>query len=462
MKNSALDVSPWNLSVPLVLLAACGRTLPLPPAGSDTDATTTEDPSDPTNDPTVPGECQNSEDCPSGYYCYQNQCLGYSSDDDYCGDYCCYDKCCYGGCYYYECYSDDECGPDGLCEDYMCVDKPGPAECQSPVAFTDPVPITSHSGNVSLAFVETANGPWRELVIADSTQVVVHNDAGTTVVAELPSLSIDVGDLDGDGDQDLVVLSTSFLHSFLYDAAQGIFVPGPESPLFGKESGVVTLADFDGNTTKDAFVTTSDGTGWFEGLGDGGFNPIVVGVATGICGLIAVPSASLEGADDVMFGNSAQAYYAIANPQGFFVENSLGGEGGLGSSCPLATGDFDADGLPDAVMLSRSRIGVLSSWAGVAGFPRAQTWMTATHDVVAVADLDVDGADDVVLAGESVNATLRFGTGGREPDALGCYATIPLGFDPQVLVVGDHNGDGRHDLVGADDDTVWVANGVSG
>lgn len=461
MNTPKLDTRPWNLGLPLVLLAACGRTLPLPSEESESD---TDDPSTVTIDPTEqpettvdPDECQEEDDCPPGLYCgYNNQCVEYY---DYCSDGgCCYDECCYDGCHYYECYSDYECAEGYVCNYNSC--EPGdnqPTYCtESPIGFLEPQLILEYSGEINLAFVD-APGTGHELAIATGSIVQVVGSGATTVLAEdLEAEGLGVGDLEGDGDEDIIVLTPSGLFTFLADPDAG-FVAGPMSPALGS-NGSLAIADFDGNGAVDAFVRTPSGTSWYVGAGDGSFTG-GDDVAPETCGFTVTPNPQSATIDDIFYGEGGQAWYAPGT-DGEFTSYSIGGKFS-GDACPIDAGDFDADGMTDVAVLDASGSGGVTTWWAIGAEQLYATWSPPSYNTAAaMVDLDLDGRDDLALAGSTSDITVRFGSSDFDASGqpLGCYVVIPIGFLPQTVVFGDFDGDGDRDLVGADGEYVFVAN----
>jgi hypothetical protein len=459
--STKIDTRPWNLGLPagLLLAAACGRTLPLLPSEeSDTD---TDDPSatltDPTENPdtTEPDECRNTEDCPPGSYCGPGgQCY---DDYDYCDTdgYCCWDGCCDGGCHYYECYEDFECADGYECNYYECVPAAiTPGYCDDiPIAFADPQGILEYEGAISLAFVD-GNGTGDDIAIATSTGVTVVGVGGTQSVSDLVADGIAAGDIDGDGDDDLVVLSGENLHTFLGDPLGFVVGPTSATPSYG--AARLTLADFDGNGALDVFIGAQDGTYRYLGVGGGVFVG-GEGIAGPTCGFAAVANPQ-SGTDDLVYGESGQAWYLAGHPEGASIPFSVGGKL-QGDSCPIGAGDFDADGTIDAAVLDATGSGGVTSWREVPAISFPGNWSPPSYSsTLATADMDLDGRDDIVLAG-ATDMTVRFGSSTLDASGqpLGCYVVVWLGFSPQQVVIGDFDGNGRRDIVGADGSAVWLA-----
>jgi hypothetical protein len=458
-----IDVRPWNLGVPLVLLAACGRTLIIPEEASETGDDPT-DTSEPTTDtgtipppPEVGGECRYDDECPSGWSCRYGVC---EYDGYYCDDGCCYD-----GCWYYECYDDAQCGDGYECVNYYCQPRPmvEPQQCYDPpIAFGEALPIVGFSGQVSLAFVD-APGGGEELVVGDALGLAKFGPSGLSMIDAIPVSALGTGDVDADGDEDIVFadeesIEGSTLHVMLRDG-EG-FVPGAVVELPGYDAEEIAVVDIDGSATPDVFVATDDGTIWIEGLGMGVLAPplsLFTGESCGLSALSLPPRASFHPLL-VSVSGTPQIVYSP------FEYGPLPTETVHSTSCIGRSGDVDADVWGDYVMLERTSPPQLTTWWGVELYNFPVAWpMPVPASALALGDLDGDGRTDVVTTDPVGPTMIRFGGPGRTADGsydpLGCYTLVDLGFAPFVVTLGDLDGDGRLDVVGADRGQVWLSPG---
>ena len=161
---------------------------------------------------------------------------------------------------------------------------------------------------------------------------------------------------------------------------------------------------------------------------------------------------------------------SVANPSGTLATAPASPFAVGAAPQSIAAGDFNGDGNPDVVTANSvdNTVTVLLG-DGASGFTAAagSPFAVGPHpQSVAVADFNRDGNLDVVTAnsvGSTVSVLLGNGAGGFTAAAGSPFA---VGTNPQSVAVADFNGDGKPDIVtannGANDVTVLLGDGTGG
>ncbi len=244
------------------------------------------------------------------------------------------------------------------------------------------------------------------------------------------------GDFNGDGLPDLALLDYGNLTNnsaliILLATKNGALVPSPGNPIsVATYNGInytsLVVADFNRDGNLDIATANIYGLDVWLGNGNGGFAP------------------------------------APASP----IDTT--GLGLLGASV-LGVGDFNRDGRPDLLVVSgtqASDVAILLG-NGDGSFTMAQgipITIGAAGNSLTVADFNQDGNLDVALTSvlnNQVIVLLGDGTGRLQSDLKGPFLT---GFLPLSIVHGDFNGDGKVDLVVANETslTVLLGDGTGG
>ena len=315
--------------------------------------------------------------------------------------------------------------------------------------------------------------------------------------------SVAVGDLNNDGNLDLVVANlcqanncsqeNSGYVSVLLGNGDGTFQPAQEYATGGFGASSVAIADFNGDGNPDVVVANQCSTTTCK---SGGSVSILLGNGNGTLQAaqtyssggdtalsIAIADFNKDGNLDLAVANQCQdstcqngaVSVLLGNGNGTFqAAQSFASAGYLTNS--LAVGDFNGDGNPDLVLASQCQdsscqaggVSVLLG-SGNGKFQTAQTYSSAGYqaDSVAVTDLDGDGKPDLVVSNLCQNPTdcnngvVSSLLGRGDGTFHGAHAYSSGGQNAYSVVAGFFSGDGNTDVVVANGDgtDVLLGNG---
>ena len=282
-----------------------------------------------------------------------------------------------------------------------------------------------------------------------------------TTITSVPTTPV-ATDLNHDGHLDLVMtVSSGAAMTVLLGDGNGDFTgpayygPAPESS--GLWSSSLAVADLDGDTNPDVAMTFVNANVLyvFAADGEGGFPaaPTVVPLS---------PFHTETYADIVArdFNGDGKSDLAIAGGGGviFFSGDGVGGYGTPVASptmetLSLTSADFDGDGVPDLATHGHLN-GNLFLWHGTGDghfTPGLELYVHPARDPGLVSgDLNGDGRPDLVVSGHSNPIIVFLATG---PMQFGAGVTYRAGFGESsgTLAIADLDQDGRQDVMVGDD-----------
>ena len=269
--------------------------------------------------------------------------------------------------------------------------------------------------------------------------------------------SIAVGDLDADGDLDLVSAHRDQILVFT-GAGDGTFA-APVATLVARTTSFVTIADFTGDGLPDVLAsnTTEDQILLAENLGDGTLaEPIVHPVGDNP---VWVAAADLDGdgrVDLVTTNRSSDDLTLLFHEEAasFSAPATLA----LGKDKPsqVVPVDLDGDERPELVVRYPAGVSVFRNLDGrTFGSPTALRAPVRSLSALVAADLDGDGDSDLALGSELIDELAILVNDGE--GRLGVSSPITTDIVPELVDVGDLDGDGDLEIAAFGDDAAHVA-----
>jgi hypothetical protein len=267
------------------------------------------------------------------------------------------------------------------------------------------------------------------------------------------SANVSMGDLDGDGDLDLVLAKgrhTPLLDRVLLNDGKGRFVASDLGPKADR-TYTAALADVDGDGDLDVLtsndrpdrklVFTNNGKGQFTSAG-------TWGVPEWSTRNAAVADLNGDRRIDVIAANRPGPSFVCLNEGGGrFASNCIAIP--AQSATSIVPADFDADGFIDLAVPSRdggqSHIYFND---GKAGFARTAPFgpADAAARVGAAADFNGDGSVDLVVGDEAAASMVVYFNNGRGQLTAG-FRIADKAMTPYAIAAGDLNNDRSPDIV---------------
>ena len=270
--------------------------------------------------------------------------------------------------------------------------------------------------------------------------------------SELANIShgVVLGDLDGDGDLDLVCANGYFegQSNTLYENVDGSLSSSPSwSSGPANTTASVALGDLDGDGDLDLVCGNVGSNTLYENV-DGSLSPVPIWSSgpENETGSVALGDMDGDGDLDLVCGNWGQSNTLYENVSGSFSPTPSWSSGLASDTYCLALGDVDGDGDPD-LACGNTQSNTLYENVDSSLSP-APIWSSSQANdtrCVAWGDMDGDGDLDLVCGNDGQSNTIYENVSGsfsQEP-----RWTFGLNNSTRSVALGDMDGDGDLDVV---------------
>lgn len=316
---------------------------------------------------------------------------------------------------------------------------------------------------------------------------IFQNGGGTTftqvnvspAAAGLLDSSVAFGDMDGDGDLDVLATGTDSagtrrIRIYRNDGANVFtLLPDVDALAAGANRSDNAFGDYDNDGDLDILFCGADGGGnrlrVYKNLGNGSFDPTQIELANGVDrGDVAWGDYDNDGDLDIVYsgrtgGGAGSGIFRLYRNDGnavFTSFNVFGAGTGL-SLGDVKWGDFDADGDLDILVSGTDQAGAFQTRAYRNGGAPAYTFTQVeipgagagfNNSALAWGDVNNDGYLDAVMAGSNGNLEIRVstynaGTGAFTAPTSNVESAVNLGVQNGGLALGDFDGDTDLDIL---------------
>lgn len=271
--------------------------------------------------------------------------------------------------------------------------------------------------------------------------------------------SLVAADVNGDGIPDVIAgNSGSTAVSVLISKGNGTFATPVTFDVGAGVRGPLAAADVNGDGKADLLISNgdSDTVSVLLGIGNGTFLPQLTFATGRLPRQVVAGDVNGDGELDLIVanGNGVSVSVLLGNGDGTFQDQITFAAGGsVGNTKFMSVADLDRDGNLDIVITdgNANTVNVLIG-NGDGSFQDQVTYAVGdTPQPVQVADMNSDGVPDLIVGNwgptsNSVGVLLGNGDGTFQPEIN--FAT---GLAPHAVPVADVNGDGRPDIIVANE-----------
>jgi hypothetical protein len=327
--------------------------------------------------------------------------------------------------------------------------------------------IAALSGNSQITVILTDHTHFAQGECLQAT-------ANTTTLSFTGSapVAIAAGDVDQNATPDLVIGTQGGI-VIARGSTDGSFSFDTKLLEAGDYPQVVAIANVDGDGFADLVVGNGNGNSVSILYGvAGGFENFRSVTVNGPVSSLVVADLNNDGFVDIAAVSkfTGQIFVLLQNrdsPRTFRILPPISDPTNVVNPTAVVAGDFNDDGKPDLALTSGSASGVLSIFVSqlpgneVTPFKRVFQVASGNSPVALAADdFNRDGALDVVVANQGDDSLPFFvgdGSGGVSKVAGNCDGLgneCVAGTGPQALVLADVDGDGRNDVITANESSL--------
>ena len=267
-------------------------------------------------------------------------------------------------------------------------------------------------------------------------------------------ISVAIGDLNGDGRQDLAVANNGSNNvSVLLGTGSGSFTAASGSPFsagINSNPRSVAVGDFNGDGRQD-LATANEGSNNVSvllGTGTGSFGAATNFSAGSLPISVAIGDLNGDGRQDLAVANNGSNNVSVLLGTGSGSFQAATNFSAGANPYSVAVGDLDGDGKQDLAVANATSntISVLLNTGISPLFPTTPTNFSAGSlpMSVAIGDLNGDGKQDLATANYDSNVSVLLNTGSIP--LFGAATPFGAGSSPRSVAVGDLDGNGKQDL----------------